>query len=335
MLMPLTSRPDGLKFDPESGVLFAPRARVTPDENQPRKHFPAADLRELRISIDAVRETDGGLGKTGFDMPFLCRWEPGSLDGKGNPTKSSKLIIEDGERRWRATDESYPLIPLIIKNDSSQEAWDVALRSSLQKKLLTPLEEGNAFAARMKATGEGTYRTARHYGVSEGFLKNRVYLRDCPPDVQDMVNRHSDTMSHALAFRAAGSKLPAADRKELIQKVLSGMSLVALKEEIQERIAAHEFKSQSRQAPDAHTQSRQKQAAITGSAPVSRGKQVTATTPRDAKAEVETLVVEITGKIIALESFVDSVDQKYFREKVLPNVRRWQQTLDSISKKSK
>jgi ParB/RepB/Spo0J family partition protein len=333
--MKFPSRPDGLKFDPDAGVLLAPRSRFEPDPDQPRQHFPAQEIKELRADIEAWRAAGRGLSQTGIMTPLQCRWEPGAVDARGNVKKTAKLIIVDGERRWRATEGGWDWLPLVLDDMPSEDAHDAALRTSIHKKQLLPIEEANAFQRKKELAGWGTYRLARHYNISEGYVKNRIYLLECTQDVQRMVEKHPDTLSHALAFRAAGDKLLADDRKELITEVNKGMSLVALKDEIQERIAAHEFKSQSRQAPDAHTQSRQKQAAITGSAPVSRGKQVTATTPRHAKAEVEALVIEITGKIFALESFAGSVDQKYFREKVLPNVRRWQETLDLIIKKAK
>jgi hypothetical protein len=134
-------RPDGLKFDSMSGVLFAPRGRIKADPKQPRKHFDAAGLKALRASIDELRAVGGGLGKTGIDFPLSCRWDVNTLDAQGQPTRKSELIIEDGERRLRATDNTFPLLPLIIKNDTSEESWDVALRSSFQKQLLTPMED--------------------------------------------------------------------------------------------------------------------------------------------------------------------------------------------------
>lgn len=328
--MSILTRPDGLKYDPESGVILAPRSRIIPDPNQPRKHFPQSELNELRRAIDTVRDAGGGLSKTGFDMPFLCRWEPGTLGKDGNPTKSSLLIIEDGERRWRSTDESYSIIPLVIKNDSSEEAWDVALRSSFQKKLLTPVEEGDALAAFMERSGFGTYRTSKHFGLSEGYVKNRIYLRQCPKDVQRMVNAHSDTMSHALAFRAAGDKLPADDRKQLIDEVLSGMSLVDLKEEIAARIQANNIRKDAKSQPDTHTKKRRAIASTARGVSTSHGETTSSASIDEAKTEISELITEITGKIVALESYSQSVDREYFNKIVLPHIQRWQSTLDRL-----
>ncbi len=330
--MRLESRPDGLKSDPASGVLLAARSRLVPDPNQPRKHFAAGELRDLRNSIDVVRDVGGGIAKTGFDMPFLCRWEPGTLDKTGEPTKKSMLIIEDGERRWRATDETYPWIPLVIKNDSSEEAWDVALRSSIQKKLLSPLEEGNAFAAKMQREGWGTYRAARHYGVSEGYLKNRIYLRDCPADVQEMVARHPDTMSHALAFRSAGEKLPAADRKELLEEINQGLSLVSLKEEIEDRISARELRQSTRRAPDTHTQQRQQQAETTGSAPVSREKLVKGASSRESVNEAVAAFKQLSASIDNAASWFRTIPAKDYESKVLPEIERLIMKLEAFKK---
>jgi hypothetical protein len=47
---------------------------------------------------------------------------------------------------------------------------------------------------------------------------------------------------------------------------------------------------------------------------------------------VNNLVVEITGKIVALESFAKSVDKEYVVQKVLPHVRRWQSRLEEIAR---
>lgn len=76
-------RPDGLRFDPESGVLLAPTSRLVLDPNrkvQPRYLFTPERLKALRADIDDWHNAGKGLCGTGIIDALKVRWLVGVIE---------------------------------------------------------------------------------------------------------------------------------------------------------------------------------------------------------------------------------------------------------------
>jgi ParB/RepB/Spo0J family partition protein len=295
--------PNGLRYAPDAGILLAPSARLKNDPRQPRRHFPQDDLDRLRADIDFWRKQGRGLAGTGFLEALACRWAPGSSNADGSVKKNAKLIIWDGERRWRATKDDYEWLPVVLDDLSAKEARSAALRTSIHKALLLPIEEGHAFAQEMKDDGASLRVLAKKYSVDKSYIENRVGLLRCPDDVQRFVSEHPDKMSHGLALRDVTDK---ALRAELIDLAIHGTGVRELQQSIDEARAERDRATETRRAPDRETQARQSRAAQSGSAPVSRGRQITAHTNREATQEARSAVVVAHSNINTARQWIEN-----------------------------
>lgn len=132
-----------------------PLSLIVPDPDQPRSEM--GDLAELTAS---VREK-------GVLEPILVR--PQDRDGGPEDT----FLIVSGERRYQAALEAglYD-VPVIEMDLDDEEALEIALVENLQRKDLTPFEEG-----------EGYQRLAEHYGykheqIAEAVGKSRSVVTE-------------------------------------------------------------------------------------------------------------------------------------------------------------
>lgn len=218
---------NGLRFDPVAGVTLAPPAMIEGDRNQPRQHFDLDDLRELKRDIEDWRAKGRGIAGTGYIQPILGRWEPGAVKPDGSIKKGAKIIIVEGEKRWRSAWKNADprtkvaeaeLVPVVLDDVNAKEARDVALRSSIHRKDLLPEEEAAAFAAKMEDEGMSLRVLARHFNKSTGYIENRLALLKMRPDVREMVAQQPKTLSSArLINKVQNEKV----RQGLIDSVLN------------------------------------------------------------------------------------------------------------------
>lgn len=313
-------RPDGLRYDPISGVLLAPPSRIERDPNQPRISFPAEQQESLRADIDAWRERGRGLCGTGLMEPLKCRWAPGAFDASGNVSPDAKLILWDGERRWRTTKDDYPWLPLLLDDLNAKDARDAALRTSIHKKLLSRLEEAHAFAQKMADEGWGVPRLAKHYNVSQGYVNNRLPLLAMPAYLQEMVEDDPLTMSHALALHNAD--LPQDEKKALVEEVEQGLSVVNLKTEIDRAIQARTLQMETASAPDLETAQRTSTFERTGGSNVSRGLQVKGASARESLTEATAALKTASAQIDTAATWFRSIKAEDYEKTIVPEIER-------------
>lgn len=133
-------------------------AAIEPDPRQPRGQM--GDLTELIASIE----------EKGVLEPILVRPNPKARSGK----KNRPYLIISGERRFHAAKEAGLVeMPVIEMKVDEQEALELALVENLQRKDLTPFEEG-----------EGYRRLAEQHGythekIAEVLGKSRPVVSEC------------------------------------------------------------------------------------------------------------------------------------------------------------
>lgn len=325
-------RPDGLRFDPLSGVLFAQRPRVKRDANQPRKTFDPEKLASLRADIDEWRKAKRGPCGSGFLEPLKGRWEPGTLGSDGNPTPKSKIILWDGERRWRVT-EDYEWLPLILDDISAIEARSAALRTSIHKELLSPVELAYALAEEKTAKKWSNEKLGKSYGFGESWARNRVKIPGIDKSLQKMVDTDDKTMSHALELHDSG--IPVAEYKGFIEEILDPKILLSvpdLKSSIQYFKEHGKRLSQSTQPPDTETKQRAAENERSGGGNVSRGKQVTGWTQKDYR-NAATFKIQMLDKYMEeLQELQEHVTASYWEKTVAPEIKRIARKLSAVGK---
>lgn len=93
---------------------------ITPNPNQPRKHFDQDALQELADSIKVH----------GVIQPLVV-----------NKLENGKYMIIAGERRWRASKlAGLDKVPVVIKNYSDKQVKEISIIENLQREDLNPIE---------------------------------------------------------------------------------------------------------------------------------------------------------------------------------------------------
>ncbi len=148
----------------EGKIWFIPVTKITPDPNQPRKHFKPEELDQLAASIKehgvlqpllVVEKTDGGY----------------------------ELVA--GERRWRASQlAGLTTVPVLIKQWANQEKLEVSLIENIQRENLNPLEEAFAYKRLIEEFNLTQQQVADRVNKSRPAIANAVRLLDLPAPVQ-------------------------------------------------------------------------------------------------------------------------------------------------------
>lgn len=172
--------------------------RVSPNENQPRKHFPAQELEELAASI----------AKHGLLQPILVR-----------PFGDNYQIIA-GERRWRAVQKAgLHKIPAIVKQAHLKEQTLWALLENLQRSDLNPLEEAKAYKKLLTEEHLTQEELAASLGRSRASVANLLRLLNLDSQVQEWLAEGLLTFSQAREILKAKSSTK---QRELAKQCLHG-----------------------------------------------------------------------------------------------------------------
>ena len=171
----------------ETAPAPAPRGVATvaiedlhPQHGQPRKVFEEAKLEELAQS---VREQ-------GILQPILARRLP---DGG--------LEIIAGERRWRAAQRAgLREVPVLVREATDEDAFELALVENLQREDLNPIESAEALQRLLGARGLTQEDLAQRVGKDRSTVANTLRLLKLPPAVQERVATGELSSGHARAL---------------------------------------------------------------------------------------------------------------------------------------
>ncbi len=159
-----------------------PGRRHSPNPFQPRKHFDAGALDELKASI----------AEYGVLVPIIVR----------RRDEGYELIA--GERRWRACAElQRPTIPAIVRASDDRETLEVAIVENLQRENLNPLEEAAGFAYLIDEYGFTQEEVARRLGKSRPAVANTLRLLGLSDAIKAMLFDGRLSAGHARALLAA------------------------------------------------------------------------------------------------------------------------------------
>lgn len=184
-----------------TSVLQLAIEEVQPDKLQPRRHFEDAKLDELAASIRAK----------GVIQPILVR-----KDG-------AKYRIIAGERRWRASQRAgLKMIPVLVKEVTERQAFELALIENIQREDLNPVEEAEAYRRLIDEFQLTQDACAERVGKDRSSVANSLRLLRLPEDVKDSLAEGALNMGHARALLGLPDE-PAIKRaaREVVAKKLS------------------------------------------------------------------------------------------------------------------
>jgi ParB family transcriptional regulator, chromosome partitioning protein len=159
--------------------LSLPIEAIERSAEQPRKRFDEARLEELAASI---REH-------GIVEPILVR------------RQGAKYRIVAGERRWRAAQRAgLAEVPVLVRDASDAEAFELALVENVQRADLNAIEEAEAYQVLVEEHGLTQEQVATRVGKERSTVANALRLLKLPEDVRDAVREGRLEMGHARAL---------------------------------------------------------------------------------------------------------------------------------------
>jgi len=143
-------------------------AEIEPDPSQPRSTM--GDLGELKASI----------ADKGVLEPILVRPNPDAEES------GRAFRIISGQRRYQAAlGAGLIQVPVIEMGVGEQESLEIALVENLQRKDLTPFEEGEGYRRLADAHGYTHEQIAVAVGKSRTVITEGLALLEMPPEVRD------------------------------------------------------------------------------------------------------------------------------------------------------
>lgn len=170
----------------DEGFKLIPRDLISPDPEQPRKHFDRESLDELAASLK-----EKGILQT--------------LTVRPDPSHAGRFLVVAGERRWRAAGLiGLKELPCIIRTHPDHQ--EIALIENLQREDLTALEEAEALFKLKTAKGYTDKQLAHVIGKSRVSVTESLSLNELPERIKTTC-RASDTWSKSqlLQVLRAGS----------------------------------------------------------------------------------------------------------------------------------
>ncbi len=177
---------------------------VHPAHNNPRQVFDAERLRELAESIRAQ----------GVIQPLVVRQRDGGQDG---------FSLIAGERRWRAAQlAGLKTVPVVVKDVSPSQAFELTLVENLQRADLNPIEEAEAYQRLQTEFGYTQEQLSARVGKERATVANSLRLLKLPTSVRARVATGELSMGHARALLGLEAQ-PAIERAaaRVVQKQLS------------------------------------------------------------------------------------------------------------------
>lgn len=222
---------------------------VTPNPDQPRKHFDDAALDDLSESIRAH----------GILQPLLVREVSDA---------AHRYEIIAGERRWRAAQRAnLHEIPVLLRILDEKAVLEQAIVENVQRTDLNPLEEANGYQALIERHGYKQEDLAARVGKSRPHISNLLRLLNLPADVQAMLISKELSAGHARALLGAAD--PTALARHVIEKGLSVRALEAeVKKDAEAKAPSTGRRTSGGDAKSADTVSIEKELSATLSMPV-------------------------------------------------------------------
>ena len=163
---------------------LVPIAQVDPNPDQPRQVM--GDLSELMASI----------AEKGIIEPLVVR------------QRGARYQIIAGERRYQAAVQiGVSEVPVIIREVDESEVIEIALIENIQRKDLTPFEEGEALQTLAENHGHTHEELARHLGKSRTSITESLNLQSMPQEVKNLC-RLADINSKSLLLEIVRQRDP-------------------------------------------------------------------------------------------------------------------------------
>ena len=163
---------------------LVPIDHVYPNPTQPRK----------TIAQDALLELTASILQHGIVQPLVVR------------TAEDGYELIAGERRWRAAKHAgLTEVPVVVRESSDIESFELAIVENVQRQDLSPLEEAHAYCRLMEECGLTQEQVAARVGKNRATVANTIRLLGLPDEVKAQIDGGALSMGHARALLATRS----------------------------------------------------------------------------------------------------------------------------------
>ncbi len=171
--------------EPRTTAPQCPIERITPRRDQPRQ----------RIDGDALDQLAATIREHGVIQPLVVRRLPGA---------GERYEIIAGERRWRASQRAgLKEVPIVIKDVTPEDAFEMALVENLQRQDLNPLEVAEGYQRLLQDHGHTQEALADRMGKSRVAVTNALRLLKLPEAVRAMLIDGTLSEGHGRAILGA------------------------------------------------------------------------------------------------------------------------------------
>lgn len=170
---------------------------VSPNPDQPRKHFAPQAMKDLTESVRLH----------GVLQPLFVR------------KKDADYIIIAGERRYRAAKEAgLTEVPAIVLDVDDATASEISLIENIQREDLSPAEEAQSYQTLMKTFSWTQEELAKKIGKSRSYVANTLRLLKLDPLFLDALTENLITANQARSLLM----VPPENRNHVMEKLLLG-----------------------------------------------------------------------------------------------------------------
>lgn len=178
-------------------------AAIVPNPAQPRKSI---DDQALVGLAESIREK-------GVLLPLVVR-----------QVSDGRFEIIAGERRWRAAAVAgLEQVPVLVKDVSPQDQFELALVENIQRQDLNPLEEAEAYLRLVQEFNLTQEEVARRVGKERSTVANALRVNNLPDFAKEDLATGRLSMGHARVLLSL-EKEPALQRElrdEIVGRELS------------------------------------------------------------------------------------------------------------------
>ncbi|MHB1907989.1 MAG: ParB/RepB/Spo0J family partition protein [Nitrososphaerales archaeon] len=190
-------------------------------EPVPIRAIQPADL-ALRKELGDLSELISSIRTNGLLQPILIR-----------PIQNDKFVVVAGMRRFEACKRLHWFqIPAVVREMSSQQAFELALVENIQRQSMDVLDEARAFKRYVDSQGWGSMKElALKIGKSESYVSHRIMLLLLPESIQQKIESgeikpstakqlvwlESPSVQEEIARKALELKLSTSATRELIK----------------------------------------------------------------------------------------------------------------------
>jgi len=208
------------------GVMNLGIEEIRPNRSQPRRHFDERQIEELAESIRSK----------GVLLPLIVRRD------------SDGYVLVAGERRWRAAQRAgLRELPVMVREVTDNESFEIALIENIQREDLNPVEEAEAYKRLIEEHGLTQEELAARVGKERSTVANSLRLLRLPDAIKEAIVAGQLSMGHARALLAISDE---GDLRRAAEKVIAENLSVRAVEALVQRLKSRRLPGKKRDAHD-------------------------------------------------------------------------------------